>query len=241
MYKKGCIIYYEPGDFVGPQHNIRLIKQLYKDKTRKIHWLCKCPYCNNTFESVIGNINSGQTSSCGCLKHNLLMKDYTGQKFGKITVLEKTNHRAKNRAIMWKCKCDCGKVWEVSSEQIKRGFYSCGCVKSKGEVKIKKVLEELNISFIQQKTFDNLVGVNGGKLLFDFYLPEYNICIEYDGEQHDEDKRHGSWNHKSLTEHDNKKNEYCKNNNIRLIRISYKNFNNINSEYISNLIKRYSE
>lgn len=60
-------------------------------------------------------------------------------------------------------------------------------------------------------------------LPFDFYLPELNICIEYDGEQHFKENRHfGGKEYLEKTKyHDQIKNEYCKNNNIKLIRIKY--------------------
>lgn len=55
---------------------------------------------------------------------------------------------------------------------------------SNGEAKLEKILNNLKINYIRQKTFDNLLSNNGWHLYFDFYLPEYNIAIEYQGEQH---------------------------------------------------------
>ncbi len=60
---------------------------------------------------------------------------------------------------------------------------SCGCQNiSHGEFYIKTILEENNIKFEPQYKFDNCK--NKFKLPFDFYLPDYNMCIEYDGLQH---------------------------------------------------------
>lgn len=104
-----------------------------------------------------------------------------------------------------------------------------GCMfcknKSKGEESIKKFLKENFIAFKRQKTFCNCVNPKTNKKLrFDFYLMEKNICIEYDGQQHFNSIDH--WGgEKTLKENKRKdkiKNEYCKNHNIRLIRISYK-------------------
>ena len=66
-------------------------------------------------------------------------------------------------------------------------------------------------------------------LPFDFYLPQYNCCIEFDGEQHYKIIKHfGGFDKFVDTKiRDTIKNEYCKNNDIKLIRISYWNFNNI--------------
>lgn len=56
------------------------------------------------------------------------------------------------------------------------------CKKSKGELLIEKILISNNINYIKQKTFNGCY--NKRKLPFDFYLPEFNMCIEYDGVQH---------------------------------------------------------
>lgn len=100
-----------------------------------------------------------------------------------------------------------------------------GCKKCKASFREKQIIrffEEHNVSFIHQKTFDNCRGIKN-KLPFDFYLPVYKICIEYDGEQHFNIVK--NWGGQSLIDKykvtDKIKTEYCKNNNIRLIRIKY--------------------
>jgi len=68
-------------------------------------------------------------------------------------------------------------------------------------------------------------------LPFDFHLPEYNIYIEYDGEQHFKrykfEKDDNNLNIRKLR--DQIKTDYCKNNNIKLIRIKYTDFKKIES------------
>lgn len=93
---------------------------------------------------------------------------------------------------------------------------------SKGELEVKIILEKYNVSFIQQKTFDDLKAER--KLRFDFYLPDFNLCIEYDGKQHFEVKEHwgGIEEFKRIQMRDSLKNDYCRNNNINLLRIHYK-------------------
>ena len=82
-------------------------------------------------------------------------------------------------------------------------------------------MENRSIDFIQQKTFPECKDKQ--VLQFDFYLPEYNICIEYDGIQHFESKEYfGGDKQFIITQrHDNIKDEYCMNNNIKMIRIKY--------------------
>lgn len=93
---------------------------------------------------------------------------------------------------------------------------------SKGELEIKRILEELGIPFIQQKTFNDLVHLK--KLRFDFFLPDLNTCIEYDGRQHFESIHHwgGSEALKETQFRDKLKNDYCVAKGINLIRIDYR-------------------
>ena len=70
---------------------------------------------------------------------------------------------------------------------------------------------------------------------FDFYLDDYNICIEYQGSQHYKPK-FGKESFEYTKTHDKIKKDFCKNNNIKLVEIHYKDFKNISS-IISNLVK----
>lgn len=102
------------------------------------------------------------------------------------------------------------------------------CNSSKGEKYIAFLLDFFNIKYEREKTFDDLFGCNNGLLRFDFFLSEYNICIEYDGEQHF--RLNGLLNEDQfdyLKTHDDLKNKYCKDNNIKIFRISYKKFNSL--------------
>lgn len=103
------------------------------------------------------------------------------------------------------------------------GCPKCG-KKSKGEETISKVLKENNIKYKMQHRFDDCIGNSGvtgkysKKLPFDFYLPEFNCCIEYDGRQHYVPV-YGEEQLKIQQSIDSIKNEYCKENKISLIRI----------------------
>ena len=110
---------------------------------------------------------------------------------------------------------------------------------------IKDYLYNHNIEFIPQKKFSNCKDIK--ELPFDFYLPFYNMAIEYDGEQHffpvdfnglGNDYANKQFNKTTL--HDRIKNEYCLKNNITLIRIPYyeiKNINNILNNKINKCTK----
>lgn len=92
----------------------------------------------------------------------------------------------KNKSVVWRCRCSCGNqnFIYVDSHSLRRGnTLSCGCLKSKDELKLLQILNQLNISYEYQKTFSDCKIIDK-KLSFDFYLPDYKIILEYDGKQH---------------------------------------------------------
>jgi hypothetical protein len=103
------------------------------------------------------------------------------------------------------------------------------CDIPKGESRIKDFLLQLNQYFIPHKTFDGLIGVGNGKLSYDFYLPDLNLLIEYQGEQHEHpvEAFGGDDQFKIRQEHDKRKREYAIKNNIKLLEIWYYDFNQI--------------
>ena len=100
-----------------------------------------------------------------------------------------------------------------------RGCQMCIC--SKSEIKISKYLDDNKIECIKQKRFSDCKNML--PLPFDFYLPFYNICIEYDGKQHyNPVDRFGGVNGLAKRKFlDKIKTDYCKDKNIILIRIKY--------------------
>lgn len=114
-------------------------------------------------------------------------------------------------------------------------FRCPSCHFSKGETRIEKWLKDNNFieekDYIPQKEFDGLLGLGDGELSYDFYLPQYNLLIEYQGEFHDGDGGRGNYfmkqNLKVQKEHDRRKKQYCIDNNIKLLEIWYWDFDNI--------------
>lgn len=155
-------------------------------------------------------------------------KDIAGQKFGLLTAIRPTKKRTKNSCVLWECVCDCGnpQIIEVSATNLIRGHtLSCGCRhQSKWEIMIKDLLTELNVEFKEQYRFDDCWNKkHSDRLPFDFYLPFYNIIIEYDGEHHFQPVKGwgGEEKFKITQQNDCIKNNYCKNHNITLLRIPY--------------------
>lgn len=99
---------------------------------------------------------------------------------------------------------------------------------SKNEEIISDILDHTNIDFEIQKKFKDCKNINF--LPFDFYLPKYNLCIEYDGQQHfipksfstDQSPETKQKNLEDIQYRDSIKTQYCLDNNIKLVRINYK-------------------
>ena len=91
---------------------------------------------------------------------------------------------------------------------------------SKNVIKIKEYLNSNNISFITEKIFDDCK--NKRNLPFDFYLEDYDLLIEYDGEQHFKICYDDIEGFKNQQKRDQIKNDWCRENNKDLLRLNYK-------------------
>lgn len=112
---------------------LTVLKEERKDQKGRIVWLCKCE-CGKYHEVVTAYLNNGSVKSCGCLAKETARKngravihDLTGQRFGRLVVLQETSQRSGTN-IIWKCKCDCGNIAYVEGPSLLRGdTKSCGC------------------------------------------------------------------------------------------------------------------
>jgi hypothetical protein len=177
-----------------------------------------CPHCSNCAKLTIEEmqkIANGRNGKC-------LSETY---------VNSKTN-------LLW--ECEKGHRWTAEPNRIKIQKSWCPiCKESLGERIVSKYLQQNEIIFEKEKRFNNCR--NHRKLSFDFYLPERNILIEYDGEQHFKPINfHECSNEESIQNFNNLilkdaiKNKYCTDNNIQLIRIPYTT-NNI-EEFLNKFI-----
>lgn len=125
-------------------------------------------------------------------------------------------------------KCPDGHEFEMSFDKFNNSKHRCTkCSESKGEREVRMFLDKYEIKYVIQYRLSDCKFYY--TLPFDFYLPDYNCCIEYDGEQHFEIFKYFGGLDKFIDTkiRDTVKNEYCKKNNIKLIRIPYWNFNEI--------------
>ncbi len=183
-----------------------------------------CPICGNISRRNTKRKNSPITIDT---VRDTLIKMYPNGEYrlveGQIYVNNKSN-------LLVECNI-CSSNFEISLVNIRQGRGCPNCRKiflgerdSKKTKLIEKILNEENITFEKEKTFSDCKYRR--LLSFDFFLKDYNILIEFDGEQHFKpfNKKMES-SIKSFEEtkiRDQIKNEYCKTKNIELIRINYK-------------------
>jgi hypothetical protein len=118
----------------------------------------------------------------------------------------------------------------------KRQYYK-GKRISKGEKRIAEYLDFRNIKYSREYTFNDCLSERGNCLRFDFYLPNYNLCIEFQGQHHTgpvNKYRRAKIVHNITVKHDEIKRIYTKQKNIKLIEIDLKDYENI--ENILNLL-----
>lgn len=114
----------------------------------------------------------------------------------------------------------------ITPNNLKNGYFCPICNESKGEKVIREYLEKNGLEFKQEYIFEDCKYKRS--LPFDFYIKEYNLCIEYDGIQHFEVSSYfGEKSFKDTQKRDKIKNDYCKNNNINLVRIPYWEIDNV--------------
>lgn len=218
------------------QYNLEELQQIRPDleileilSNKRIKY--RCPICGEVSQtSQLWLTGKDRTRGCyNCRgqrisKGRTKTKEYLQSKCPDITILG--DYINNSTPIKYRCKC--GTIHYARPNNLISGNRCWHCRESKGEGLIKEYLDNHNISYMMGYKYDDCRDKK--PLPFDFYLSDYNICIEFDGSQHF--KSSSLWDKNGdLTirkQHDKIKTNYCKNKGIKLIRISYKQVNNIN-------------
>jgi len=193
-------------------------KSNYKNTKTKV--IIGCPI-HGDFEQTPNSHLSGS----GCVKCSIEQSKLTLNEFilksnivhdNKYEYTTYINSRTKTKII-----CPVHGIFEQTPSNHIQGSGCPICQESKGEMTIKLYLDENNIEYDRQKKFTDCL--NNRHLSFDFYIPDYNLCIEYDGIQHFEPIDYfGGYDYfYKIKKRDKIKDDYCKNNKIRLVRIKY--------------------
>lgn len=152
----------------------------------------------------------------------------------------KVDYKGATQEVIIKCNI-CNNEFLQSPHSHLKGCGCPFCNRSKGELKVENWLAEHNIKFVIEKRFDDCRDKK--PLPFDFYLPDYNTCIEFQGEQHfNENFRINNSKERLQLQkiHDKIKKEYCKSKNINFIEIRYiKNIEKILNEWLNDYFSLY--
>lgn len=195
-------------------------------KNNKIKLLCK--QCNRVFwQQIKSHLRGNGCKYCGYKanseKHMRSLSDFIQKvktKYGDLYDYSYIKKEDLNNKILIKCNT-CNNFFRITPSNFLSNRGCSFCKKSKGEKQIVIFLKNNNINFIEQKKFKDCCSIR--PLPFDFYLPNYNICIEFQGGQHYEKFRFEKDDTALLKrkERDQIKREYCKSHNIELIEIRY--------------------
>ena len=189
----------------------------------------RCPYCKND------NISERRS----------LKREYVENEINKLNyrlVDEKEDFSATDYILI---ECNHGHIHTYTWNQFKNGqrCITCNGNKSKGEERIKNILNRNKIKYIWNKGyFKDLYGESNKPLRPDFIIENMKIWIEFDGEQHfrvvdfsSKNKELAKEQFRINQENDRLKNEYAKKHNWKLIRIPYWEIDNIENILIKEL------
>ena len=238
--------------------NYKLLSDTYIKKKCKLLWKCEK---GHIFEMTFDNFYNGKRCDI-CSFNNMAFNmtktqsefeneiyNLVGNEYSVLGIYTKSS----NKILMQHNIC--GYKWSPFASNFIKGSRCPQCLSSKGEDKIKEICLNWNIPYDKQYTFDDLRGIGGGLLKFDvpvFWDVEktnLRMLIEFDGEQHFRAIGFGTNKEKALKQlkyiqyHDKLKNEYCNKHNIKLLRIKWDDYDNIEkilSQELNDLIVKVS-
>lgn len=195
----------------------------------------KCKKCGSIHNRKVRELIKND-SCLNCERHIVVLKTdklFKEQVFQKYDNEYKVLGEYKNNFEKIKIQHTCGKIFEVRPHDLLNREVLCPiCDKSKGEKRIEKILTEYNIDFIPQYRLNDFK-----KAPYDFYLPNYNLLIEFQGRQHYEpvDKFGGEKQFYKQLDIDRRKKELAITQKYDLLLISYKEYNDIENILVQRL------
>ena len=206
------------------ENSIELLSDTYKDIQTNMEIIYPCGFKTSR---NIGNIRGSKYLCPHCAKKGY--KRDTKQFYKEVFEISKEEYSFNGEYINCDTKMNvthnvCNHNYNVTPHHFINGGQRCPkCFASKGERIIKDIFDSNNIKYIEQKEFDGLVGTGGNPLRFDFAVIEDNVLkylLEYDGEFHYK-PINGKKALAKQQEHDRRKDNYCRDNCIELVRIPY--------------------
>ena len=182
-------------DLTGMRFGKLVVLRVDEERTKdgKVYWICRCD-CGNiaSVQSTSLTRKTNGVKSCGCAKNSKEAKekaritresypqDITGMRFGRLTVIRKTNIKSKrasdNGAYLWECRCDCGNICYYSRYALitPHGVRSCGCLYEDSRYKINK-----NYCTYDLDNYDFGIGYCANGTYFFFDKEDYEKIKEY--------------------------------------------------------------
>jgi len=217
----------------GDKYDYSLVN--YVNSKLKVRIICAK---HGEFEQLpINHLNNKQgCPKCGKIKNHINQRKTVGEFIEKANYIHNSKYDYTKIKLInnkTKIKIICSVHGEFEQTPSNHLNHKQGCPKcktSKGEEEVQKFLNDNKIKHIRQYRFNDCKHIN--LLSFDFYLPDYNTCIEYNGVQHYKPvkKWGGDDDFKIRSLRDKIKLDYCNNNKINLLTIKY-------SENIVNKLK----
>jgi hypothetical protein len=210
------------------KHNFKYDYSKSKYVNNRIKIIIICPIHGEFLQNSNDHLTNNGCKSCG---YDKIAKDRT---YDLDTFISKANKVHNNLYSYEKAIYNTNRQHLIITCKI-HGDFKCtpinhlnnrGCSKckrSKGELKVSNWLTENNIRFEEQKKFSGCK--NKKELPFDFYLPDYNLLIEYQGEQHFTNRsKYSRFKVNLELRHklDEIKRNYALNNNFNYLEINYK-------------------
>lgn len=225
----------------------------YKNRKSKIVVRCRCGHERTmTLNYLLSDGFSGLCLECSYPLHHgsnrLTLEEV--RELSAARGLELLSPEYKSAREKLRFRCACGEEFETTWDSVvsknKARCDKCGQRESSGERLVQDWLDDHGITYERERGFEGLTGPTGRKYKFDFYIPEKNLCIEVDGQQHSKIVNYsGKESMEKLTEvlwqtqlRDCQKTMYCEKVGLDLLRIDYTQFDQVSELLTDKLIPR---
>lgn len=233
-----------PEEFIKEMHqyypDIEPLSQ-FSGNAGKVHFRCKV--CGYEWDAVANGFMIRHSKGCPkCLHRARVTENELRERITKMntTILYLDSYTDMSHKARFMCK-SCNYVWSALPGNILSRGTCPHCKISLGEKTIENYLINHHITYLREYKFPECK--NKRPLPFDFYLPDYNLCIEYDGEQHFQPVTFHKYTLEQaerklryVQQNDTIKNEFCKTRDIKLLRIPYTEFKNIDDILHTNIL-----
>lgn len=206
-----------------------------------------CPVHGIFTQAPSGHLSGNGCEKCGkrSTKAEFLSKALAVH--GDRYDYSKTLYELADQKVTITCKAH-GDFLQAPRSHV-RGNGCPNCKNSAGENKISMILKYMNVHYVKEYSFDTCRNPETSrKLIFDFYLPNHNALIEFDGSPHfipysytsDQSEEAKLSNLMGIQTRDKIKTSFAVENNIPLLRISYKEIKHIDT-IVSNFINKLTK